>query len=176
MDAAKDVDNRSDIAKSHFRNRKLAISSKQYPEIGQLPVPIQNLLASELNAMADRIAKGKSVPSRFDETLQCHCKFYRQYLLPSRHVFHLDTEIKVLTTAQWEIYITMFAECGMEVYETMGVVWVEEEDSKYSTEQTSSMIRVRACVEQLPQQLYTVHELMDKLNLEDTIKSQRIEG
>ena len=59
MDAAKDVDNRSDIAKSHFRNRKLAICTKQYQEIGQFPVPIQKLLALEIDAVAERIAKGK---------------------------------------------------------------------------------------------------------------------
>jgi len=54
------------------------------------------------------------------------CKFYRQYLLPCRHIFHCDTEVKLLTAAQWEGYL-MFAECGMEVYETARTVWVEEE-------------------------------------------------
>lgn len=32
---------------------------------------------------------------------------------PCRHIFHLDSEVKVLTT--------MFAENGMEVYETIGL-------------------------------------------------------
>ena len=49
MDAANDVDNRAAVAKSHFRNRTLAVCTKQYPEIGQLPVPIQKLLAGELD-------------------------------------------------------------------------------------------------------------------------------
>ena len=44
MDAAKDVDNPAEIAWSHFRNHKLAVCTKQYPEIGQLSVPIQKLL------------------------------------------------------------------------------------------------------------------------------------
>ena len=96
MDAAKDVDNRAAVASSQFRNRKLAIS-KQYPEIGQLPVPIQKLLAVELDTVEERIAKGKEVPSYDDETLRCHCKFNRQYLLPCRHIFHLDSVHKVLT-------------------------------------------------------------------------------
>ncbi|KAF8441166.1 hypothetical protein BGX38DRAFT_1272784 [Terfezia claveryi] len=126
MDAAKDVDNRAVVAKSRYRNRKLTVCTKQYKEIGQLPVPIQKLLARELDAVEERIAKGKEVPN-FDENLRCRCKFYRQYLLPCRHIFHLDTEAKVLTPLQWEAYIGMFAECGMEVYETVETVWIEEE-------------------------------------------------
>ena len=174
MDAAKDVDSREEIARSQFGNRKLAVT-KQYLEIGQLPEPVQKLLAVELDAVSDRIAKGKDIPSGFDETLRCQCKFYRQYLLPSRHIFHLDTELKVLTTTRWEEYLAMFGECGMEVYESMDTVWVEEDNCRYNAEKTSSMIRVRACVEQLQQQLYSIHELMDQLNLEDTVRSERIE-
>ena len=55
------------------------------------------------------------------------CKFYRQYLLPCRHIFHCDTEVKLLTAMQWEVYLMIFAECGMEVYEAARTVWVEEE-------------------------------------------------
>ena len=103
------------LQKVTFAIEKLAICTKQYPEIGQLPVPVQKQLAGELNAVEERIAKGKEVPIGFDETLQCHCKFCRQYLLPCRHIFHFDTEVKVLTTTVWIEYIKMFTECGMEV-------------------------------------------------------------
>jgi len=96
MGAPKDVDNRAVVAKSRFRNRKLAVCTKQYEEIGQLPVPIQKLLARELDSVEELIAKRKDIPS-LDENLQCHCKLHRQYLLPCRHIFHLDTEIEVLT-------------------------------------------------------------------------------
>ena len=54
-------------AQSQFRNRKLAICPKQYPEIVRLPVPIQKLLAVELNAVEERISKGKEVPTGFDD-------------------------------------------------------------------------------------------------------------
>ena len=71
----------------------------------------------------------------------------------------------------------MFKETGMEVYETMATICVEEEEnSRHGAERTSSMIRVRACVEQLQQQLYTIHKLMDQLDLEDTVRSEWIEG
>jgi len=109
MDAAKDVDNRAVVAKSRFRNRKLAVCTKQYEEIGQLPVPIQKLLARELDSVEERIAKEKEIPS-LDENLRCHCKFHRQYLLPCRHIFHLDTEIKMLTPIRWETYRNV---CGV---------------------------------------------------------------
>ena len=122
--AANDVDNRAATVKSQFRNRKLAIC-KQYHEIGQLPVPIQKLLAREVDAVAAHIAEGKV--SDFDENLQCHCQFHRQYLLPCRHIFHFDSDVKVLTPTWWAAYVDMFEDGGMEVYESSGMVWVELE-------------------------------------------------
>jgi len=38
----------------------------------------------------------------------------------------IPTEVKLLTAVQWEVYLMMFAECSMEVYETAHTVWVEE--------------------------------------------------
>lgn len=67
IDAANDIDNRAIMAKSQFRNRKLAVCTKQYQQIGKLPVPIQKLLAIELNAVEERIAKGKEIPTGFDK-------------------------------------------------------------------------------------------------------------
>ena len=64
----------------------------------------------------------------------------------------------------------MFEKSGMEVYETMGTVWIEEETSYgiQDIERSNSIIRVRAYAEQLQQHLYLIHESMDKLSLEDT--------
>jgi len=145
----------------------------------------------ELDAAAERIANGKEVPTGYDEALRCHCQFYRQYLLPCRHIFHLSTEIKVLTPARWEGYMMMFAECGMEVYETMGAVWVEEESScGRNAGRASTAIQVRASteqlalrgerlvptrLEQLQQQLYAIYESMDQLNVEDIVQPQRMQ-
>ena len=95
---------------------------KKYPEIGRFSVPIQKLLAVELNAVEERAAKGKEVPIGFDEgsyyyhyinfscssdnlDLRCYCKFHRECLLSCRHIFHLDTEVKVSTPIQWEAYV-----------------------------------------------------------------------
>ena len=80
IDAANDVDSRAVVAKSRFRNRKLAVCTKQFLEISELPVPVQKLLTGELNAVEGWIAKGKEIlVFDDDDTLQCNCKFYRQY-------------------------------------------------------------------------------------------------
>ena len=99
MDAGKDEDKRAAIAKNQLRNRSLAIT-QEYLQIGQLPVPIQKLLAIELEAVAERIAKGKEVPTGFNESLRCNCKFHSQYLLPYRHIFYFGRVNKVLGEAQ----------------------------------------------------------------------------
>lgn len=75
MDAAHDVDIRAAIAKSNFRSEKLAICTKQYPEIGRFPVPIQKLLAVELERVEERFAKGKGVPTFEDDAMRCCCKY-----------------------------------------------------------------------------------------------------
>jgi len=66
----------------------------------------------------------------------------------------------------------MFSECGMEVYETMGTVWVEEERSEHNVERANVVSRVRESLEQVQQQLYAAYELMDRLDLEDNIHSE----
>ena len=79
INAANDVDSCSVVAKSRFRNRKLAVCTKQYPEISRLLVPVQKLLTRKLNTVEGRIAKGKEVPVfEDDKTWQCNCKFYQQ--------------------------------------------------------------------------------------------------
>jgi len=46
----------------------------------------------------------------------------------------------------------VFAECGMEVYETMGTIWVEEEGSgRNGVAMTSRVIQVRARCQQVQQ-------------------------
>ena len=177
ISASNDVDNRAAAAKSQFRNRKLAIC-KQYPEIGVVPVPIQKLLAREIDAVAARIAEGKV--SDFDhDNLQCHCQFYRQYLLPCRHIFHFDSDsdIKVLTPARWAAYVEMFEEGGMEVYETTGMVWAELEtsDNGGGSKVNAFALRLRERMERLQQKIYAVQGEMEQMSLEETTQNARLE-
>ena len=119
----------------------------------------------ELEGVEERIAKGKEAPTFEDDLMQCSGKyvclnclrfltsirFHRQCLLPCRHIFHLDDELKVLTPRKWEEYVSMFAECGMEVYETMGTVYVEQQENFYNAGRNSSLLQLREGVEQLHQ-------------------------
>jgi len=78
----------------------------------------------------------------------------------------------MLTAVQWEVYLLMFAECGMEVYETAGTVSVEEEGTgRQNIERANIVSRVRESFEQVQQQLYAAYELMYQLNLEYSTKS-----
>ena len=73
----------------------------------------------------------------------------------------------------------MFEECGIEVYKTMGSVWVEEEGEQ-NTKRMSSIIQVRASIKQLQQQLYAIYQAIHhlfffhQLNLEDIVQSQQV--
>jgi len=70
----------------------------------------------------------------------------------------------------------MFAECGMEVYETARTVWLEEEGTgRRNIERANIVSHMQESFEQVQQQLYAAYELMDQLNLEDTGQSQRME-
>ncbi|KAF8429521.1 hypothetical protein EV426DRAFT_703312 [Tirmania nivea] len=60
-------------------------------------------------------------------------------------------------------------------YETVGTIWVEEERSGRNVERANIVIRVRESFEQVQQQLYTAYEMMDRLNMEDTVQSERME-
>jgi len=70
----------------------------------------------------------------------------------------------------------MFAECDMEVYDTARTLWVEEEGTgRRDIERANIVSHVRERFEQVQQQLYAAYELMDQVNLEDTVQSQRME-
>jgi len=58
----------------------------------------------------------------------------------------------------------MFAECGMEVYDTARTLWVEEEGTgRRNIERANIVSRARESFEQVQQQLYAAYELMDQL-------------
>ena len=56
------------------------------------------------------------------------------------------SHFNVRDECHWETYISMFEKSGIEVYEAMGTVWIEEERSygKQDIERSNSIIRVRA--------------------------------
>ena len=69
----------------------------------------------------------------------------------------------------------MFTECGMEVYETSTAVCIERQETSRNGGRNSSLLQLRASVEQLHQQLYAIH-VMDQLNLEEDTRNSRVEA
>ena len=61
-------------------NKKLSVRTKNYPEIGEFPAPIQKLLAqdSELDSVEGRLKQGKPVPE-FDGSLICYCRYFLHF-------------------------------------------------------------------------------------------------
>ncbi|KAF8420376.1 hypothetical protein EV426DRAFT_243477 [Tirmania nivea] len=95
-----------------------------------------------------------------------------------KHLCHVQIKVSKPvdgTAVTIERLLMMFEECGMEVYETMGTVWVEEDSDRNDVEMTSRVIQVRARCEQVQQQLYAIQESMEHLNLDNTVRSQRME-
>ena len=161
IENGQDVDNRAKNAEQDFRGSKFSVCTKEYPEVGGFPVPLQKLLAVELEAVEERILAGKPTPV-FEQHLKCNCRFARRYFLPCRHIFHLDGEDKVLTPPVWKSYVDLFEEGGFEVYETMGWVDVEERLAVQESIKTRSVLVLREIEERLRQQLYTVWEIMEE--------------
>ncbi|GES99088.1 hypothetical protein GLOIN_2v1777773 [Rhizophagus clarus] len=95
-------------------------------EIHKFPFPVQQMLVNEFNAVQGRIEKGKPTPGLI--SLNCNCLFFRQFLLPCRHIFHEHVygDIKLLTVDIWEKFQKMFEEAGFEIYMHRELVEIEE--------------------------------------------------
>lgn len=176
IQAADDVDKRAATAAYNFRRKHLSVTTRGrgYPEISFFPHPIQKLLSMELEGVEKRLAASKEIP-QFDDTLTCYCQFARHYLLPCRHIFHLDSEIPGgILTEKWSEYQDLFRESGMEVYEGIQRVTVEREDagSLVDSSRLRRVIELRDLQEQLQQQLYGVFEYMHDQQLDQQVQEE----
>ena len=100
--------------------------------------------------------------NEIDMKLKHSNRFAWQYLLACRHIFHLDSETKVLTEDRWHTYVALFEECGFEVYETMGHVLVElEERPQVGNIRVRSVLQLCELGERLNQQLYAIHDMVE---------------
>jgi len=84
-------------------------------EIHKFPYSVQRLIADEALAVLGRIEK--ETPGL--DVADCHCRFFKRYLRPCRHIFHEDIYgvAKILTAEAWRNFQEMFAEAGYQVYE-----------------------------------------------------------
>jgi hypothetical protein len=117
-----------------FRTRKLSVAAVDdaiLSEIHKFPYPVQRLIADEALAVLGRIEKGKEPPGL--DVAECHCRFFKRYLVPCRHIFHehIYGVAKILTAQAWQNFQEMFAEAGYEVYEHRELV----EEREFETEE-----------------------------------------
>lgn len=74
----------------------------------------------------------------------------------------------ILSPERWQNYILLFEEFGMEVYETIGRITVNEDTQAVQDGgKLQSLLELREIQEQLHQQLFSVHEVMAGLSLAD---------
>ncbi|KAK9369388.1 hypothetical protein V1509DRAFT_645974 [Lipomyces kononenkoae] len=103
---------------SHFKEAEL------YPELRNFPVPIQKLLIGEIEEMM----KLANEPEFIDPNeIESDCVFYRQYLLPCRHIFLTHLHYGILTPDKWQMYELMFEESGFEIYESFANEYVHDD-------------------------------------------------
>ena len=62
----------------------------------------------------------------------------------------------------------------MEVYESVGTVWVEDQALSVSG-RNNDALRLRERMERLQQKIYAIHEAMDEMSLEESTHSERME-
>lgn len=83
---------------TNFRSKVISIANVRpevLTEIHKFPFPVQKLISEEAHAVSKRLEEGKEVPNL--KNPECNCKFFNQYMLPCRHIFHQqlcgDTDI-----------------------------------------------------------------------------------
>ena len=74
----------------------------------------------------------------------------------------------------WEVYTLMFEGCSMEVYETVGTVWVEDQAPSVSG-RNNDALRLRERMERLQQKVYAIHEAIDKMQVDESTCNETIE-
>src|SRR5437764_7477514 len=75
-----------------FRTKKMSaygVENEILNQIHKFLFSMQKMLVKEAFAMMDRLAKGKCAPGL--DSLDCHCLFRTQYMLPCKHIFHKHT-------------------------------------------------------------------------------------
>ncbi|CAG8571756.1 15275_t:CDS:2, partial [Cetraspora pellucida] len=118
----------SDYVAFEFRVKKISavgVEDDVLKKIHKFPFPIQKLIINEVLAFNDRIEKGKGLPGLL--SLECHCLFFRKYMLPCKHILHkqMYSLRKLLIAKAWKQFQQMFDEGGFEIYEHRELVRIE---------------------------------------------------
>lgn len=133
----------AEIKRRNFLACELVRYTVDYPQFGKSPIPIQMLLATEVDAAVEtfRVVTQNGVQSaqqngqqsheQINDSIRyfhmepgCSCLFTRKYLLPCRHMLfkdkmarnRVDTRYPVISDGEWNAYVNMFVGVGYNVY------------------------------------------------------------
>ena len=155
----------SEIAAFDFRSKKLSVADVDdeiLVEVHKFPLPIQKMLIGELCAVAKRLEKGKVAPGL--TLAKCECLFHHKYLLPCKHIFHehMHGTNKLLAGDGWMKFQRMFEESGFEVYESRGLMEVEDVgQTEEEREAERRRVTVNELMERTRDQYWRVEERGD---------------
>jgi hypothetical protein len=106
---------RATRTKLDFRTKSIS-EAVNYPSLLGFPNPVQSLLLDEIRMFEKRLEDGKPMPNH--DIPECHCQFFRKYMLPCKHLFHRDINGDFLMDDHWTGFRNMFVESGFDVYVT----------------------------------------------------------
>jgi len=160
-----DYKKRSDSERAAFDSRTKKISAHGVEddiieEIHKFPFPFQRLIIKEACAVMNRLEKSKSAPGL--TSLDCHCLFRNQYLLPCKHIFyeHMYGNTKLLTTDVWKRFQEMFEESGFEIYESRELV-IEFAQTEQQKEAEKRRLTVTEITERVHDKYWRIEETGD---------------
>jgi hypothetical protein len=111
---------------AEFRTRHLS-DTIFFPGLRKFPFPVQKLCLGQLKIAQERMGDGDNCNTLTDE-VSCTCLFFRKYSLPCACLWHQELTFgAVFTEHTWERWAFMFEDCGFEIYESMGVTYLNRE-------------------------------------------------
>jgi len=164
----------SDYVAFEFRVKKISapdIDDDTLKEIHKFPFPIQKLIVGEIFAADNRVEKGKELPGLM--LIECHCLFFRKYMLPCKHIFHEQKygPRKLLTIDAWRQFQRQFDESGFEIYERRELVNFESfEKDEIDKAAEKRKLTVNELMERTRNQYWSIEENGDEMEKSEFIQ------
>lgn len=114
------------------------------------------MIASQAQGMLDRIEKGKQPPGF--ESAECHCRFFRNYMLPCKHLLHEHcfSSNKLLTTEVWLSFQLMFEENGLSIYEKRERIEIPTQNEAEEDRAESRRVQVNELLERVRDRYWSI--------------------
>lgn len=164
---------RAERVKIDFRSKILA-EAIIVPGLGRFPVPIQQLLAPEVQEGKRMADDGELPPSTlefdclevdgngedFDDlnwsTVHCECRFYRRWKLPCKHLFqhHFISDCHTLTEVRLQQWSDLWQQNGFELYEATTTIFTSNLTPKEPNFSAYDRVAAREVTESLLASFY----------------------